>query len=86
MNLDPHLAKIQDFPKPGITFYDISPVLEDPEILQKTVNTLAETAAEYQPDVIVGLDARGFYSASPWRCNSVWAPSWFERQANCPAT
>ena len=65
MNLDPHLAKIQDFPKPGITFYDISPVLEDPEILQKTVSRVAEIAAEYQPEVIVGLDARGFLFCVP---------------------
>ena len=65
MNLDPHLAKIPDFPKPGITFYDISPVLEDPDTLQQTVAALAHAAAEYQPDVIVGLDARGFLFCVP---------------------
>ena len=69
MNLDPHLAKIQNFPKPGITFYDISPVLENPEILQKTVNKLAETAHNYQPDIIVGLDARGFLFCVPVALN-----------------
>lgn len=65
MNLDAHLAKIADFPKPGITFYDISPVLEDPTTLRQTVSALAELAREYQPDVVVGLDARGFLFCVP---------------------
>jgi len=65
MNLDPHLAKIADFPKPGITFYDISPVLENPDTLKRCVHSLSEQAASYRPDVIVGLDARGFLFCVP---------------------
>ena len=65
MNLDPHLAKIQDFPKPGITFYDISPILEEPDTLKSCVAALTDQAAQYQPDVIVGLDARGFLFSVP---------------------
>lgn len=65
MNLDSHLAKIQDFPKPGITFYDISPVLEDAQLLKQCVAALADIARGYEPDVIVGLDARGFLFCVP---------------------
>ena len=65
MNLDPHLAKIPDFPKPGILFYDISPVLEDPDLSKQAINALANVARDYTPDVVVGLDARGFLFSVP---------------------
>ncbi|QGG79479.1 adenine phosphoribosyltransferase [Litorivicinus lipolyticus] len=65
MNFDQHIAKVPAFPKPGITFYDISPILEDPAVARQAVNTLSELAARYQPDVIIGLDARGFLFSLP---------------------
>ena len=65
MNFDHHIAKIPEFPKPGITFYDISPILEDPTIAQQAVDELVNLAKQYQPDLIVGLDARGFLFSLP---------------------
>ncbi|MGB0957121.1 MAG: adenine phosphoribosyltransferase [Litorivicinus sp.] len=65
MNFDQHIAKIPEFPKPGITFYDIGPMLEDPAVARQAVDTLAELAAQYEPDLIVGLDARGFLFSLP---------------------
>ncbi|HCP18483.1 MAG TPA: adenine phosphoribosyltransferase, partial [Alphaproteobacteria bacterium] len=59
-NLDQYIARYPDFPKPGITFYDMSPMLEDHHALTSCVNALVDLARPYQPDLIVGLDARGF--------------------------
>ena len=64
-NLDQHIARYHDFPKPGITFYDISPVLENHNALKSCVDALTRLAEPYKPDLIVGLDARGFLFVTP---------------------
>lgn len=64
-NLDAHIAKIPDFPKQGITFYDISPVLEEAQLLRQAIDVLCEKAKIFQPDLIGGIDARGFLFATP---------------------
>ena len=64
-NLDLNIAKIPGFPKPGITFYDISPILEAPDLLKQTIDALCYKAKSFQPDLIGGIDARGFLFAIP---------------------
>ena len=64
-NLDDHISKTPGFPKPGITFYDISPALEDAVILKQTIDALTEAAKPLAPDIIAGIDARGFLFAMP---------------------
>ncbi len=64
-NLDINIAKIPNFPKPGITFYDISPILEAPKLLKQTIDTLCDKARYFEPDLIGGIDARGFLFATP---------------------
>lgn len=52
---------IPDFPKPGIVFKDITPVLASAEALDAAVAQLAEHARSFGPiDVVVGAEARGF--------------------------
>jgi adenine phosphoribosyltransferase len=62
--VEPDLASkirdIPDFPKPGIVFKDIMPLLADPEALHETVERLAEFAEPRKPDLILGAEARGF--------------------------
>ena len=65
LSLDKHIAKIPNFPKKGITFYDISPILESPNLLKQTIDTLCEEANVFKPDLICGIDARGFLFATP---------------------
>ena len=65
MDLRRRLREIPDFPKPGILFYDISPVLADPEVWRTTIDRLAEAVAPYQPDLLVGIESRGFIFAAP---------------------
>jgi adenine phosphoribosyltransferase len=65
LNLDPYISKTPGFPKQGITFYDISPALEDPAILQQAIAALCDLAASMQPDLVAGIDARGFLFSVP---------------------
>jgi adenine phosphoribosyltransferase len=53
-------ALVPDFPKPGIVFKDITPVLASPEGLDAAVGGLADDARDLRPDVVIGAEARGF--------------------------
>ena len=63
--LDPYISKTPGFPKEGITFYDISPALEDATVLKQLMMAMAERTSVFKPDIIAGIDARGFLFALP---------------------
>jgi adenine phosphoribosyltransferase len=65
MDLKAHIRDIPDFPKPGILFRDITPLLANPTSLQYSIDLFAEQVAEYQPDYIVGIESRGFMFGMP---------------------
>jgi len=54
------IRDVPDFPKPGIVFKDIMPLLADPASLRETIDLLADWARPRRPDVILGAEARGF--------------------------
>lgn len=56
---------IPDFPQSGILFKDITPVLGSPEAFREVINRLAEHAAFLQPDLIAGIESRGFLFGAP---------------------
>src|SRR5215211_2345730 len=56
------IREIPDFPKPGIGFKDITPVLADPAGLDAAVTALAEQARPLGVDVVIGADARELHS------------------------
>ena len=56
---------VPDFPKPGILFKDITPILEDPEAFQQVVDLLCEDAKARGAEVIVGIESRGFLFGTP---------------------
>ena len=58
------IRDISDFPKEGIIFKDITPLLADASAFGKTINTLKERYADKQIDKVVGVEARGFIFAS----------------------
>jgi len=60
-----HIRGIPDFPKPGILFYDISTLLAHPDAWKTTIDLMAEKIAPYAPDVLVGIESRGFLLAAP---------------------
>ncbi|ROP83727.1 adenine phosphoribosyltransferase [Stella humosa] len=65
MDLRPHIRTIPDFPKPGILFYDISTLLAHPGAWKSAMEKLAERVRPYRPDVLAGIDSRGFLTAAP---------------------
>jgi adenine phosphoribosyltransferase len=65
MNLKDHIRSIPDFPKPGILFYDISTLLAHPQAWQATVERMAEAVRPQRPDLLVGIESRGFLVAAP---------------------
>ncbi len=65
MNLKDHIRGIPDFPKPGILFYDISTLLRDADAWQVAMGRLAQMVRRHQPDVLAGVESRGFLLAAP---------------------
>ncbi len=65
MDLKEHIRASPDFPKPGILFYDISTLLAHPRAWRETVHRLADAVSPHKPDVLVGIESRGFLVAAP---------------------
>jgi adenine phosphoribosyltransferase len=55
---------IPDFPKPGIVFKDISPILQDPDLFRLTVDTMADRYVDADLSSVAVIDARGFLFGS----------------------
>jgi adenine phosphoribosyltransferase len=60
LDLRQWVREIPDFPKPGILFRDLTPLMRDPRGWQETVRRLGEQCERVQPDLIVGIESRGF--------------------------
>ncbi len=60
-----HVRDIPDFPKPGVTFKDITPLLGDAKAFRATVDALADHFADRRVDRVLGIEARGFILAAP---------------------
>lgn len=64
MNLKTKIKDIPNWPKNGVNFKDITPLLEDAKCFQYAINELAKPFNNIKIDKIVGIDARGFLLAS----------------------
>jgi adenine phosphoribosyltransferase len=60
MKLEKLIRKVPDYPKKGILFYDITPLLKDPKGFSSAVNELAAYCKTLKADIIVAVEARGF--------------------------
>lgn len=65
MNIQEHIRIVSDFPKKGINFYDIATLLAHPEAWQYAISQLKEKANSYNPDLILGIESRGFLVGAP---------------------
>ncbi|WP_190809429.1 adenine phosphoribosyltransferase [Flagellimonas sp. S3867] len=63
MDFKAFVRDVTDFPKPGIIFKDITPLLNNPQVLNATSNALFELVEGKQIDKVVGVDSRGFIFA-----------------------
>lgn len=59
------IRDVPDFPKPGIVFKDITPILKDGELFRETIKYLAEMIRDLKPDYIAGIESRGFIIGAP---------------------
>ena len=57
-----HIRTISDWPAPGVQFRDITPLLQDPRVFRILIDQFVHRymAPELRPDVVAGIDARGF--------------------------
>jgi adenine phosphoribosyltransferase len=65
MDLKDHIRGIPDFPKPGILFYDIATLLRHADAWQVAMGRMAKAVRAYQPDLVAGVESRGFLIAAP---------------------
>ncbi|MEC0241338.1 adenine phosphoribosyltransferase [Paenibacillus dokdonensis] len=65
MDYKDYIRVIPDFPQPGISFKDITTLLQNGEIYKKTINELKEMVSALKIDVIAGPEARGFVVGAP---------------------
>lgn len=59
------IRDVPDFPKPGIVFKDIMPMLADGPAFKAVVDQLADAARPWKPDLVMGAEARGFMFGAP---------------------
>ena len=65
MELRDYIRAIPDFPRPGILFRDITPLLKDPAAFRHAIGQLGERISHLEVDAVVGIEARGFLFAAP---------------------
>ena len=63
--LDDWIQTYPNFPKSGILFYDISPIIERPDRLRTVCELIRDSVAEWKPDLLAGIDSRGFLFTTP---------------------
>jgi adenine phosphoribosyltransferase len=64
-HLKSSIRNIPDYPKPGIQFKDITPILQDPELFGNVIDIFHDKYKSEKIDVIVGIESRGFIFAAP---------------------
>jgi len=65
MDLTSYIRAVPDFPKPGILFRDITPLLGNPEAFRASIALMAEHYRGTRVDVVAAAEARGFIFAAP---------------------
>ena len=65
LDLQSGIRAIPDFPRPGILFRDINPLLRQPAAMAEVMQRLGRVCEELNPDLIVGIESRGFILGAP---------------------
>jgi adenine phosphoribosyltransferase len=70
------VREIPDYPRPGVTFRDITPLLADPVGFRRAIDDLADRFADVEVDCVVGVESRGFILAAPiaYRLGAAFVP------------
>ena len=62
--IESHISKVPDYPKPGILFYDISTLIFNKDAFSSSIKKLTDKVKDYEFDLIASIDARGFLFGS----------------------
>src|SRR5690606_11466667 len=62
--LNQYIRDIQDFPKPGVSFKDITPLLANPKAVKECMALLINSLKDKKIDIVVGAESRGFFFAT----------------------
>src|SRR3954468_23397509 len=70
------VREVPDYPPPGITFRDITPLLADAPAFRRCIDELADRFADVDIDAVVGIESRGFILAAPvaYRLGAAFVP------------
>lgn len=63
-NLKQYIRNVQDYPKKGIIFHDITPLLQNPKAFGRAIDAMAEALIDKKVEYLIGVEARGFIFAS----------------------
>jgi adenine phosphoribosyltransferase len=63
--LKTHIVEVPDFPKPGISFKDITPVLKDPAAYRYVIDRMYDEYKDARVDLVLGVESRGFLFGAP---------------------
>lgn len=76
VNLMDYIRNFPDFPRQGIAFKDISPLIQDAEAFKSAVEQLASRFNEFKIDIVVGIEARGYIigAALAYKLGTGFAP------------
>lgn len=85
MNLKDYIATIENYPKEGITFRDISPLMADGNAYSYAVREIVQYATDKKVDMIVGPEARGFIVVVQLPLSWELVLRLFVSQVNCHA-
>ena len=65
MDLKDFIRDVPDFPKPGIVFKDITPILQDANALRLSITKIANAADDWEVTKVAGIESRGFIFGTP---------------------
>jgi len=66
MNLDKAIRKVQDFPKPGVLFYDVTSIFTNPAAFRFVIKSMVDLYKDTKIDGIIAIESRGFLVAAPF--------------------
>ena len=69
-DLERHIRTVPDFPRPGISFKDITPLIENGPVFQAAVDSMVRATAEVEYDLILSAEARGFVFGTGLACRT----------------
>ena len=65
LDIKRHIRCVDDFPIPGVKFRDITSLVETPIALKKTCDQITKISRKFGPNLLVGIESRGFIFSSP---------------------